>query len=602
MNINKNAAQIKPRVFPKPQKSGDGTGYIIMPPQDNKLFKSGGVETPNLDTFGIVAKEELSILGGYLAELTADQVKDLEKKGYSVFKDEVHQYIPNEAPVDLNTVALKAFAEATTKKAGKSEEPAEAPAETPAPPAEEPAPPEDPYQGHSNFVPRQELQAPRFNSPIEQSARGKGVTIAVLDSGVAPHPDFGNRLLGQIDFINGRSLPYDDNGHGTHVAGCAAGNGSIDARYAGAAQEANIISMKVLSGSGSGATSGIVKAIQTAVEMKEDLNIRVINMSLGGPASKNGEKDPINMAIKAAKEAGITVVVAAGNEGPDPKTVGSPGNSLNAITVGALDDKNTPDRSDDVPASFSSRGPTPDGVTKPDVMAPGVSIMSTLSMQSEVFERAESSAAVHKVIQALDNMPFAVLQQQPNELFAAAGIGPATAEKIKLKEEVSDVIFTKLLEATSRTPLEETGAYVGLPGTSMATPIVAGVAAAMIGANPALTPDLVQKILMDTAEKLPDGRLGPNTQGAGAINAKNAILTALQTEVEPPAPPSQEELIAAALKELGLSPEDVQIIGEEPKAEKPSEEPAEKPAEEPKEEAPKAEAPKPKKKTRKSKA
>jgi serine protease AprX len=488
-------------------------------------------------------------------------------------------------------VALSAFAEATTAKAEAKDE---APAE-PAPPAEEPAP-SDPYKGHSNFVPRPELEAPRFNSPVEQSARGKGVTIAILDSGVAPHPDFGERYLGQIDFINGRSLPYDDNGHGTHVAGCAAGSGAIDPRYAGPAQAANILSMKVLSGSGSGATSGIVKAIQTAVEMKEDLNIRVINMSLGGPASKNGEKDPINMAIKAAKEAGITVVVAAGNEGPDPKTVGSPGNSLHAITVGALDDKNTADRSDDVPASFSSRGPTPDGVTKPDVMAPGVSIMAPLSMQSETYERAEASAAVHKVIQALDNMPFAVLQQQPNELFAAAGIGPATAEKIKLKEEISDVIFTKLLEATSRTPLEEHGAYVGLPGTSMATPIVAGVAAAMIGANPDLTPDLVQKILTDTAEKLPDRRLGPNTQGAGAINAKAAILAALQTEVEKPAGPTQEELLAAALKELGLSPEDVQIVEEEPKAEKPAEEP--KP-EEPKNEG-EAKPAKPKK-TRKRK-
>jgi subtilisin family serine protease len=591
VNIKNNAANLKPRVFPKPEAPAKGTGYIIMPPQDDNLFKSG-VETPNLDTFGVVKKEELSILGGYLAELTDAQVKELEKKGYSVFKDEVHQYLPNNAPVDLNAVAISAYTEATSKKAGKKEEEV-----ADAPDADQPAPPaEDPYQGRSNFVPRKELEAPRFNSPIEQAARGKGVTIAVLDSGVAPHPDFGNRLLGQIDFINGRSLPYDDNGHGTHVAGCAAGNGSIDARYAGPASEANILSMKVLSGSGSGATSGIVKAIQTAVQMKEDLNIRVINMSLGGPASKNGEKDPINMAIKAAKEAGITVVVAAGNEGPEPKTVGSPGNSLNAITVGALDDKNTPDRSDDVPASFSSRGPTPDGDIKPDVMAPGVSIMAPLSMQSEVFERAESSAAVHKVIQALDNMPFAVLQQQPNELFAAAGIGPATAEKIKLKEEISDVIFTKLLEATSRTPLEETGAYVGLPGTSMATPIVAGVAAAMIGANPNLTPDHVQNILMETAEKLPDGRLGPNTQGAGAINAKNAILTAMQTEVEAPPAPSEEELLAKALKELGVDLADIEIVGEEPtESDKPAEEPA---PEAPKTEAPKAAKPKKPKKSK----
>jgi subtilisin family serine protease len=584
VTINSNSP-LKPRVFPKPE-AAKGNGYIIMPPEDNKLFKSGGVEVPNLDTFGVVKHEELSILGGYLAELTPEQVKDLEKKGFSVFKDEVHQYLPNNAAVDLNSIAESAFATAS-KKGGKTEGDS---AETPA----EPAPPSDPLKGHSNFVPRAELEAPRFNSPIEQSSRGKGVTIAVLDSGVAPHPDFGQRLLGQIDFINGRSLPYDDNGHGTHVAGAAAGNGSIDARYAGPAQEANILSMKVLSGSGSGATSGIVKAIQTAVEMKEDLNIRVINMSLGGPASKNGEKDPINMAIKAAKEAGITVVVAAGNEGPERMTVGSPGNSLNAITVGALDDKNTPDRSDDIPASFSSRGPTPDGDIKPDVMAPGVSIMAALSMQSETYERAESSAAVHKVIQALDNMPFSILQQQPNELFAAAGIGPATAEKIKLKEEISDVIFTKLLEATSRTPLEEHGAYVGLPGTSMATPIVAGIAASMIGANPDLTPDMVQKILMDTAEKLPDARLGPNTQGAGAVNAKSAILAALQTEV-PKVEQTQDELIAAALKELGLSPEDVEIIEAPVDGEKP-----EAPAEEPKEEAPKAEKPA-SKKPRKSK-
>ena len=91
-------------------------------------------------------------------------------------------------------------------------------------------------------------------------------------------------------------------------------------------------------------TSDIIKAIQTAVELKDELNIKVINMSLGGPASKNGETDPINMAIRAAKEAGVTVVVAAGNDGPDRKTVGSPGNSLHAITVGAIDDNNTNDR------------------------------------------------------------------------------------------------------------------------------------------------------------------------------------------------------------------------------------------------------------------
>lgn len=584
MHINSNAAQLRPRVFPKPENA-KGEGYIVMPPEDNSLFKSSGGAMPTLDTFGIVAKEELSILGGHLANLTPEQVKELEKKGFSVFKDEVHNYLGNNAPVDLDAVAQSAI---TLASKGADKDVAEQ------------APGEDPFKGKSNFVPRPDLTAPRFDSHIERSARGEGVTIAVLDSGVNPHPDFGNRLLGQIDFIEGKALPYDDNGHGTHVAGCAAGDGTINANYAGPAQKANILSMKVLSGSGSGATSGIVKAIQTAVEMKEDLNIRVINMSLGGPASKNGEKDPINMAIKAAKEAGITVIVAAGNEGPDPKTVGSPGNSLNAITVGALDDKATADRSDDVPASFSSRGPTPDGDIKPDVMAPGVSIMAALAPQSETFESATSAAAVHRAIQGLDNMPFQVLKDLPDEVFAGVGIGPSTAAKIKLSEEISDVVFTKLLEATSRTPLDESGAYVGLPGTSMATPIVSGIAASMIGVNPDLTPDHVQSILTETAEKLTDKRLGPNTQGAGAVNAEAAILRAMQTKVEKaPAPElSPAEALMAKLESAGVTLEDIlSVVGsaegeetaevEEPKADEPK-------ADAPKAEEPKAE-PKPKK-------
>lgn len=543
MNINQNSQQLKPRVFPRPEVNGKGNGYIIMPPEDTTLFKSGGLETPTLDSFGVTKRENLDILGGYLAELSPQQVKDMEKKGFRVFKDSVQQYLPNHSKADLNEVAQSALA-----LAKKGDTKAEA------------APSENPLKGKSNFVPRKEMEGPRFDSNIERAARGGGVTIAVLDSGVNPHPDFGERLLGQIDFVNGEAIPYDDNGHGTHVAGDAAGNGSIDPRFAGPASEANIISMKVLSGSGSGSTSGIVKAIQTAVQLKEDLNIKVINMSLGGPASKNGESDPINMAIKAAKEAGITVVVAAGNEGPEQRTVGSPGNSLNAITVGAIDDRNTADPSDDVPTSFSSRGPTPDGVSKPDIMAPGMTIMAPLSPQSAIADDARSSQVAHRAIQYLDNLPFELLQNAPDEMFAVVGIDGGTAAAIKADEETSDLVFTELLKATSGTPLDETGAYVGLPGTSMATPIVAGVAAQLLGVNPDLTPDMVQDILLSTADKLPDGRLGPNTQGAGALNPKAAILKAMQTEVEKPEAPefiSSEEALAAELEKLGISLEDV---------------------------------------------
>lgn len=518
MNIS-NSAHLIQKYAPKNLGQGAkaGNGYIVMPPEQNSLFKSEGAQAPTLDTFGVKNSEKLGLVGGYLAELTPSQLKEMKEQGYKVFKDEVKNYLPNQSKPDLNSLAEEAIAEAEQAMLdGKFE--AVAPKEG----------------GKSLFVPRNEMTEPRFESRLQDLSRGQGVTIAVLDSGIAPHPDLGERYLGQIDFVKGEPLPYDDNGHGTHVGVTAAGDGTMNELFAGPAQKANVISMKVLSGEGGGKTSDIIKAIQTAVEMKDELNIKVINMSLGGPASKHGELDPINLAIRAAKAAGVTVVVAAGNDGPDRGTVGSPGNSLNAITVGATDDNNTNDPTDDKPASFSSRGPTPDGVTKPDIMAPGVTIMAGRSHQSEAAEDAKRMNRMHESILFLDNMPFEQLQTAPNALFNSVGIGDSTAEKIKLAEPISDIVFEKLLKATSRMPESDDGYYIGMSGTSMATPIVAGVVAQLYSANPDLNPDQIQEILTSTADKLPDGRLGKNTQGHGVVNPENALLQALKTETEKP--------------------------------------------------------------------
>ena len=545
MNISN--AQIKPRVFPKPNASTGkaGNGYIVMPPKQSSLFKSEGAETPSLDTFGVKQHEKLDLVGGYLAELSPAQVKKMEDNGFQVFKDEVKNYIPNHKALDLNAVAEKAIVDAEALMAQG-----------------ETAPPEGETKSNTLFKPRNEMTEPRFNSTIENAFRGQGVTIAVLDSGIGAHPDLGERFLGQIDFVQGEPIAYDDNGHGLHVGVTTAGDGTMNPLFAGPAQKANVISMKVLSGEGSGKTSDIIKAIQTAVEMKDELNIKVINMSLGGPASKNGESDPINQAIKAAKEAGVTVVVAAGNDGPDRKTVGSPGNSLNAITVGAIDDNNTNDPSDDKPASFSSRGPTPDGVTKPDIMAPGVTIMAGRTHQSESAETASRMNRMHESIRFLDQMPFEQLQQAPNALFNSIGIGDETAEKIKLFEPISDMVFKALSEATSRMPETEDGLYLGMSGTSMATPIVAGVVAQLYSANPDLSPDQVQDILTSTAVKLPDGRLGGNTQGSGVINPEQALLKALQTEGEGKTQALITNDPLAELEALGINIED--LIGGTP--------------------------------------
>ncbi len=219
---------------------------------------------------------------------------------------------------------------------------------------------------------------PVVNAPEmwEKGVTGKGVTVAILDTGIAPHNDVKDRIIGFHDVINGRREAYDDQGHGTHVAGIVAGNGSNSGGlYKGAAPEASLVGIKVLSGSGRGSLSGIIRGIQWAIRNKDRYQIKVLNMSLGARVREGYKNDPIAQAVKAAHEAGITVVVAAGNSGSRPETIGTPAHSPFALTVGADDDRGTRTLADDRVASFSSRGPTPvDGLTKPDVVAPGVRI------------------------------------------------------------------------------------------------------------------------------------------------------------------------------------------------------------------------------------
>jgi serine protease AprX len=209
---------------------------------------------------------------------------------------------------------------------------------------------------------------------------GKGVTVAVIDTGIAPHPDLiypENRIVAWKDLVNEHPSPYDDNGHGTHVSGIIAGNGIASrGKYTGMAPEAKLVGIKALDKEGSGNTSDTIAAIEWCIENQKTYNIKAINLSIGTVAQESYRTDPLCRAVSAAWNKDMAVCVAAGNGGPNPRTINTPAINPNAISVGNLDAKGTADVSDDVINESSSRGPTVDYLIKPDLLAPGTNITS----------------------------------------------------------------------------------------------------------------------------------------------------------------------------------------------------------------------------------
>ncbi|MBI3928139.1 MAG: S8 family peptidase [Armatimonadetes bacterium] len=221
---------------------------------------------------------------------------------------------------------------------------------------------------------------PGIEKVWEKGFTGAGQTIAVIDSGIYPHPDLNGKVTGWVDLSReNRKRPADPFGHGTHVAGVLAGSGEKSAgKVKGVAPDAKLVGIRITT------VAEAIKGLQWVIENREKYNINVVNLSLGDFASKSYKDDPWSQAVQKAIEAGLVVVVAGGNEGPDPKTISTPGIHPQAITVGAYDDKGTPATDDDSVASFSSRGPTVDGLIKPDILAPGVRVFGTLSPGSNL--------------------------------------------------------------------------------------------------------------------------------------------------------------------------------------------------------------------------
>jgi len=217
---------------------------------------------------------------------------------------------------------------------------------------------------------------------------GQGVTVAVIDTGISYHPALNGKVIANVSMIAGDPSPADAHGHGTHIAGIIAGNASaasgITSYYKGGiAPGVKLVNVRVLGADGTGWTSDVIAGIEWVIQNRDKYKIRAINLSLGHPVTEPAATDPLCRAVMKASLAGIVVFASAGNAGkaengsPILGGISSPGNSPYAITVGAMNTKGTVTRSDDIMATYSSRGPTKyEQAVKPDVVAPGNKIVS----------------------------------------------------------------------------------------------------------------------------------------------------------------------------------------------------------------------------------
>jgi serine protease AprX len=316
-------------------------------------------------------------------------------------------------------------------------------------------------------------RAIKADAAWKRGITGRGVTVAVLDTGVAPNlADLAGRLVQVRDDLTGQTTPCknlsgeldcnDRYGHGTFIAGLVAGNGaSSGGRWKGVAPEARILSVKAAGADGAADVSNILAAIQWVVSFKDRYDIGVLNLSLGTDSTQDWRTDPLNYAVERAWAAGMTVVVAASNEGPSPGTITKPADDPWVITVGATDDRGTAGLGDDRLPDFSGRGPTAHGLAKPDLAAPGAHVVSLRAPGSTI---------------------------------------------------------------DTRFPWYVDGSYRQGSGTSMATGVVSGSVALMLQANPGFTPDRVKHALVATARDAASS--DPMAVGAGVVDVNAAAFSA----------------------------------------------------------------------------
>lgn len=434
--------------IPEPVRPQSAKDVLILAPQGGGLFQSTPTDlSESLRDHGVDVRHSIEDVG-CSASLAPEQAERLQERGFHVVDDSPLNLLPHMPSFPTHTWTI-------------------------------------PFVDPVAMTGADKLHA--------AGATGKDQIIAILDSG-ADNPELVDKILVYKDFADDLRSFRDGAGHGSHVL--------HDAHST--APDAKFVIGRVMGDDGEGKPSDILRGLKWIQELKKGgLNITVVNMSMGGvPDGLPESFDAIDREIDALKEMGVKVVAAAGNEGPSEHSIGSPGDALGSITVGSARDR-------EHVSQFSSRGPTDDGIDRPDIVCPGEYIAAPVPTYSEMYRTA---AAVQKM-RDMDASALKPFLEEKLEILQAFNLGLDVLARSP--EELEELIKSHL----PPTGLNDKDEVVG-PGTSYSSPLAAGILASLDCIRPQ-TPDEARELIKGTADSIPGySRI---EQGAGFLNAEKAL-------------------------------------------------------------------------------